>query len=328
MVKLFFVPLLVAATLVVICYPMYKKLTKFLWHRPTLGALSSCFIIICCALVPAYAMGYVLANQGIHLYATAEPKIMEFLDKGENGPLGNILHSTKFDWLHKSNLDLNSLIKQGVSAIAGAAATAVNKTSSSIFGLLFSLVVIIFTMYFLFIDGAAFVSRLNYLVPLRQEYKERLFKKFLQTSRATVTAVLLIGIIQGTMSAITLLAFGIKSWMLWWMVMILLSMIPMVGSGFVVIPAAIIQITMGNVWQGIVMSIISLGIIANVDNFLRPYIVGRQAKMHILIIFFSTIGGLAVFGIMGVIVGPVIASMFVTLIDIYGDEFKEYLESK
>ena len=108
--------------------------------------------------------------------------------------------------------------------------------------------------------------------------------------------------------------------------MVLLSMIPMVGSGFVLIPAAIIQIVSGNVWQGICIMAISWGLIANVDNVLRPYIVGYQAKMHLLVIFFSTIGGLAVFGIMGVIVGPVIASMFVTLIDIYGDEFREYLE--
>jgi predicted PurR-regulated permease PerM len=293
-----------------------------------LGALASCFIIISCALVPAYAMGYVLANQGLHMYIVAEPKIMDFLEKGDNGPLGLMLHSKQFDWLHNSHVDLNALVKEGITAVAGVATTVVNKTSSGLFGLLFSAVIIIFTMYYLFVDGAVFVRRLNYLVPLRQEYKERLFNKFLQTSRGTVTAVLLIGIIQGTLAAITLLAFGIKTWMLWWMVMVLLSMIPMVGSGVILIPVAIIQIIMGNVWQGVCIIIISLGVIANVDNFLRPYIVGHHAKMHILIIFFSTIGGLAVFGIMGVIVGPVIASMFVTLIDIYGDEFREYLESK
>lgn len=326
MMKMFFVPLIVASTLVVICYPLYKKLTKLLWNRHSLGALASCFIIIIGALIPAYAMGYALANQGIQLYTTAEPQVVAFLDKGESGPLASLLHSRNLEWLNKAHIDWNSLLKQGISAVAQSATVIVNKTSSGLFELLFSAVVIIFTMYFLFLDGAAFVRRLDYLIPLRQEYKERLFTKFLQTSRGTVTAVLVIGVIQGTLGAVTLLIFGIKTWMLWWMVMVLLSMIPMVGSGFVLIPAAIIQIATGNVWQGICIMAICWGLITNVDNVLRPYIVGYQAKMHILIIFFSTIGGLAVFGIMGVIVGPVIASMFVTLIDIYGDEFKEYLE--
>jgi len=327
MVKLFIIPLIVAATLVTICYPMYLRLRKLLWNNKSLGALSACLIIIIGTLIPAYAAGYILTSKGIQFYSIAEPTIRDILEKGDDGIIGTISQSKHMQWMHKVKIDWNAVIKESITAATGAVTVIVNKTSAGLFSFIFSLVIMLFTMYFLFVDGTAFVRRLNYLIPLRKEYKERLFNRFLQTSRGTVTAVLVIGVVQGALGALTLLVFGIKTWLVWWVIMTLLSMIPLVGSGFVLVPTGIIQILTGNIVNGICIILISLLVISNVDNFLRPYIVGQHAKMHILVVFFATIGGLFAFGIMGVIVGPVIAAMFVTLIDIYGDEFKDYLES-
>ena len=108
--------------------------------------------------------------------------------------------------------------------------------------------------------------------------------------------------------------------------MVILSIIPLVGSWLVLYPAAIIQVITGHVWQGIAIVVVTLVIIANLDNLLRPRLVGRDAGMHDLMIFFSTIGGISVFGIMGFIIGPVIAVFFLTILDIYSIEFKSTLD--
>jgi predicted PurR-regulated permease PerM len=249
------------------------------------------------------------------------------MNKGAEGKLGKLASSKYLSWINKYNIDWRSSLQEGVQGAAKAATAVVNKTSASVLGLIVSLLVSLFCMFYLFIDGEAFVHRLNHLIPLRQEYKDLLFARFLQTSRATVKATLLIGLIQGTLGALTLLIFGIKSWFLWGVIMIILSVIPMLGAGTVLIPAGIIQMILGNVWQGIALIFISVAVITNIDSVMRPRIVGRQAKMHDLVIFFSTIGGIVVFGLLGFIIGPVIAALFMTFIDIYSTEFRDYLEN-
>jgi predicted PurR-regulated permease PerM len=137
---------------------------------------------------------------------------------------------------------------------------------------------------------------------------------------------LIIGIVQGSLGALALLIFGIKSWILWGFIMIVLSIIPVVGPWIVLIPAGLIQIFLGNIWQGIGIIIFSVIVVSNIDNFLRPRLVGQGAKLHDLVVFFSSLGGIAVFGVMGFIVGPVIASLFVSVLDIYSAEFKDQLK--
>jgi predicted PurR-regulated permease PerM len=125
---------------------------------------------------------------------------------------------------------------------------------------------------------------------------------------------------------LTLLLFGIKSWLLWGFVCIMFSVIPYTGSNIVLIPVGIIQIIQGRIWQGIAILLINFAVIGSVDNVLRPRLVGHSAKMHDLIVFFSTIGGLSLFGIPGVIIGPAIASFFLAAVEIYKLEFREQLD--
>jgi predicted PurR-regulated permease PerM len=327
-IKLFIVPFMLAATLVTIFHPLYEVLVKALWHNKTLSAAVCCGLIIFCAVIPTYGAGYLIANQAIELYSTAESKVVEIMKKGGEGTLGKLSSYKHNRWLRKINIDWGTSLQEGIKSAAKVVSVVINKTSTSVLAILVNLLITLFTMFYLFIDGEAFVRRLNHLIPLRQEYKDLIYSRFLQTSRATVKATLIAGLIQGVLGGTTLLLFGIKSWMLWGIVMVILSVIPMMGAGTVLIPAGIIQIIIGNVWQGIALIAISVFVISNIDSFLRPRLVGMQAKMHDLVIFFSTIGGIAVFGIMGFIIGPVIAALFITILDIYSTEFREFLDEE
>ncbi len=328
LIKLFIVPFILAATFVTIFYPLYLFLEQKLWHNKTLSALLCCGLIIFCAVIPAYGAGYLIANQAIELYSTAESKAVELMKKSGESALGKVISFKHVRWISKTNIDWGSSLQEGIKSAAKIVSTVINKTSASVLGLIVNLLITLFTMFYLFIDGKAFVRRLNHLIPLRQEYKDLIFSRFLQTSRATIKATLIAGLIQGILGGTTLLIFGIKSWMLWGIIMVILSVIPMMGAGTVLIPAGIIQIVIGNVWQGIGLIFISVVVISNIDSFLRPRLVGMQTRMHDLVIFFSTIGGIAVFGIMGFIIGPVIAALFITLLDIYSTEFREFLENE
>jgi predicted PurR-regulated permease PerM len=171
------------------------------------------------------------------------------------------------------------------------------------------------------------MRRLEYLSPLRTEYEQMLTSRFLLISRASIRGTLLVGLVQGTIGALTLLIFGVHTWLLWGFVMVLLSIIPMVGAWLVLMPAGIVQIVLGNTWQGIGIILVNVVVVSNLDNILRPRLVGRDAKLHDLVILFSTLGGIAVFGVMGFIVGPVLAALFVTVLDMYGMEYADDLKA-
>jgi predicted PurR-regulated permease PerM len=326
MVKVFAIPLMLAATFVTILYPMYQALKKALWNKPVLAAAASCIITVFCVLIPAYLFTYILTNQVMELYSTAEPKVLEFIRKGEEGKFRGVANSKYVRWIRRFDIDWRASLEKGLNTAAQVATDVINKTSASVLELAANVLITLFAMFYLFLDGKAFVGRLNHLIPLRQEYKDLLFTRFLQISRATVSTCLIIGLIQGVLGALTFLMFGIKSWLLWGIVMVLLSIIPMLGAWVIMFPAAVIQVVIGNVWQGIGIFLLSAIVISNIDSFLRPRLVGKQARMHDLVVFFATIGGIAAFGIMGFIIGPVIAALFVTIIDIYSTEFKEYLD--
>jgi len=326
MVRVFAIPLMLAATFVTILYPMFQALKRMLWNKPVLAAAASCVITVFCVLIPAYLFTYILTNQVMELYSTAEPKVLEFIRKGEEGEFRGVANSKYVRWVRRFNIDWRASFEKGMNTAAQVATDVINKTSSSILVLAANVLITLFAMFYLFLDGKEFVGRLNHLIPLRQEYKDLLFTRFLQISRATVSTCLIIGVIQGALGALTFLIFGIKSWPLWGIVMVLLSIIPMLGAWVIMFPAAVIQVVIGNIWQGIGIFLLSAIVISNIDSFLRPRLVGKQARMHDLVVFFATIGGIAAFGIMGFIIGPVIAALFVTIIDIYSTEFKEYLD--
>ncbi len=327
-IRFFLVPVVLAATFATLFFPFYTSILSFFRGKKGISSLVCCLILLLGLLVPTYLMAHLVVRQAIDFYEVAQPQIKEFLREGQDSQIiQQIQRLPVIKWLQLTRIDWQSVIQDAARAMASIGTMVINKTSASIFGLVVNFFIILFTMFYFFMDGEAFVKRLKYLSPLRNEYEEMIFSRFLLISRATVKGTLVIGLVQGSLGAIALLIFGINTWILWGFVMVLLSIIPMVGAWLVLIPAGIVQLVLGNIWQGIGIILASTLVISNVDNVIRPRLVGRDAKMHDLMIFFSTIGGIGVFGIMGFIVGPAIAALFITIVDIYGEEFQAQLTS-
>jgi predicted PurR-regulated permease PerM len=325
--KIFFVPVIVAAAFATLFFPLYRRVFAAMGKKRGLSSFICCLLIFLCLVTPTYIMVQLVVRQAIELYQTAEPVVKDIITKGSNSEfLSQIQNLPLIRKLQQSKIDIAVPLQEGIKTLMSVGSKAINKTSTGLFEFVFTIFVLFFTMFYFFRDGETLVKQIKYLVPIRADYEEMISSRFLLISRATVMATVLIGVTQGTIGALALLIFGVKLWLLWGFIMIILSLIPLMGAWMVLIPAGIIQIILGHTGQGIGILLTSLLFVSTVDNFIRPRLVGRGAKLHDLVIFFSSLGGIAVFGPLGFIVGPVIAALFVAVLDIYGMEFERQLK--
>ena len=152
-----------------------------------------------------------------------------------------------------------------------------------------------------------------------------LYNKFTSTARATIRGTLLIGLIQGILGAILFSVTGIQGALIWAIIMTLTAIIPAAGSYIIWLPAGIISLIVGDIWQGVLIMVFGFLVISTIDNFLRPILVGKDTQIHPLLILFSTLGGILVFGISGFLVGPIITSFFLALWEMYAHHYRKEL---
>ncbi|MDZ7263978.1 MAG: AI-2E family transporter [candidate division KSB1 bacterium] len=326
MVKMFLVPAILAAVFSGLFYPFYKWLLRLFRDKKGISAFICCLILFLGLLIPIYLVANMVSREAIWFYNSAEDVVREIAAQGDSGALGQIKEMELVKRLHLDRIDWQAELGDLAKRLASILGTVINKASKGTFQLVTNLFLTFFAMFYFFRDGDRLIERLKYLSPLADKYEDRLIKRFIEVSKATIKGTLLIGMLKGTLGALTFWIFGIHAAALWGVVMVILSVIPMVGFGLVMYPAAVIMIVIGNVWQGIVMLLIGAVIIAQIDNVLGPRLVAREAGMHDLLIFFSTLGGISLFGVMGFIIGPIIAALFVTVLDIYSIEFKTQLD--
>jgi predicted PurR-regulated permease PerM len=327
MVKIFLVPVMLAAVFAGIFYPLYQRLLKIFHQRKGLSSFVCCLILLLGLLIPTYFVANLVAKEAIDFYHSTEQIIREIITLGDKGPLGRIKQYKWVEQLNLDKIDWQSSLKEAVQTATTVLATVINKASKGTFQVIADVFLTLFAMFYFFTDGDRLIRRLKYLSPLAEEYEDELIKRFFAVSRATLKGTLLIGLLKGALGALTFWIFGIRSPILWGVVMVILSVIPMVGAWLVMYPAAVILIIIGQVWQGIAVFLIAAIIIGNIDNVLGPKLVARDAGMHDLLIFFATLGGISVFGMMGFIIGPIIAALFLTILDVYSIEFRAQLNS-
>jgi predicted PurR-regulated permease PerM len=323
MVRIFVVPVILAAAFAGIFYPMFSWFVRLTRGQRAVSAFICCVLLSLGLLLPAYGIANLVALEAVHLYDTAETRVGEML-KAES--LERLQQHPIARWMQLHNFPFQSWLEQIARNVAELLVKMVNRVSRQTFELIAHVLIAFFTMFYFFRDGPVLLSRLKYFSPLAESYEDELIRRFRIVSRATVKGTLLVALIKGVLGGITFWAFGIEAAALWGVVMGFLSVLPVVGPWLVMYPAGLILILMGDVWGGVAILLIATFVVSSVDNVLEPMLVGRDAGMHDLLVFFSMLGGIATFGVVGFIVGPLIAALFRTLLDIYGTEFKRQLE--
>jgi predicted PurR-regulated permease PerM len=326
MMQAFFVPVLLAAVFVTLFYPMYEAILRLFRGRRTLAAFTCCFILLLGLIVPIYVLADLVAREAIDFYKNSQAHIGEIFQQGAAGPLARLQSLPVVRDLHLERIDLQSALRNVTSSAGGFVASLINKTSRGTIQVVVLLFTTLFTMFYFFRDGRDLLRRVRALIPLEREYKNAIAARFSSVARATVKGTLLIALVQGTLSGLTLWIFGVGSPILWGMVATVMSVVPLIGAWVVLYPAAFIQIATGHLWQGIGILLVTVIVIVNVDNVMRPRLVGQEVGMHDLMVFFSTLGGIAMFGPMGFIIGPMIAALFLSVLDIYSAEYRDHLD--
>jgi predicted PurR-regulated permease PerM len=324
MIRQFLMTILLAAIFSGLIHPVYRRLHGRFRGRRALAAATTLLIVILVIIVPLLGFLGVLAAQAIKVSDAVGPWIQEQVSKPgaiegllDRVPLADKLTPYREEILTRAGLLVGTVGNFIVASLSAATRGTVT--------FLFQFFLLLYSMFFFLMDGGRILNRILYYLPLPHEDEARMVEKFVSVSRATLKGTVIIGVVQGTMAGVALAVAGIQGAVFWGTVMTVLSIIPGVGTALVWAPAAIYLIATGSVVPGIVLAVFCGAIVGSVDNFLRPRLVGKDTEMHDLLILFSTLGGLLMFGVVGFIIGPILAALFVTAWDIYGAAFRDIL---
>lgn len=322
--KPFLIAILLAAVFAVIFQRPYKFFVRITGGKNRISALlTSIFGMIIFAGLFLGIAG-LIANEASNLFQNsikAGNAYQNYIDP----IIGNINRSPLLKSLGLENLINSGTISRAVSQMGQGALGILQQTYQGVAHFLFLTIVMFFTLYYFLVGGRDLVKKIMYLSPLRDSHEKLLIERFISISRATMKGTLVVGLVQGSIGGITFALVGVPSAIAWGVVMVFLSLIPMFGTSLIWFPAGIIMLLIGNIWQGVVILAVGLGIISIIDNFLRPELVGKDTQMHPLVVFFATLGGISLLGFLGFVMGPIIVALFLTLWEIYAVEFKKQL---
>ncbi|HNX11275.1 MAG TPA: AI-2E family transporter [bacterium] len=320
----FLTEILVAAVLVSILYRPYSWLTKRLGNRRQIAAGIMCLLAVALIIVPVSELLIYSAKKSIVAY---NDTLVYFDSHGSNW--NNSIQSGFLDKISFMGFDNSSIknfvidmISRSSSFIVDGATLVIKSTTN----FLFSLVIIIFTMFFFFVDGERMVRKLMHWSPLPNKYDERLFKKFRDVSYSTIVATFAVVAVQGFVGGVGYAIVGLPAFFAGLLIAVC-SLIPMIGSIIIYVPTAIYLLVIGQTWQGLFILLWGALIVGSIDNLIRPYLIKGKAHVNPIFLFFSILGGVALFGFWGVIIGPLIISIAITVFHIYELEFAQELET-
>jgi predicted PurR-regulated permease PerM len=323
----FLEPLLLGALLAGLFHPLYRWITRLVRGRQSLGAVLTLLVLLVLVLGPVSAFLGIVVQQALSVSDQAIPWLRQHLGAASTFNLHDWLVQ-RFPALADYVPSQEQLLQQvGTAAkAAGAFLVAVlSRMTATTAVFILNLFVMLYAMFFFFKDGQKILERIFYYLPLNDEDETRMLARFTSITRATIKGTVVIGIIQGTLAGIAFWVAGIQGAAFWGTIMTILSIVPGIGAALVWVPAVIILFINGQYLAATLLLAWCAAVVGTIDNFLRPALVGRDAKMPDLLILIGTLGGLFLFGPIGFIVGPIVCGLFLTVWDIYGATFKEVL---
>ncbi len=322
--KPFLIALLIAFVLSQLFNSYYKRFTKFFRNNKAFGSFTTCGLILVIIIFPLIFISSLIVSEANELYNIVQKN--HFLEK-----VNNIELTIPVLNIQITDNDLHSIIgtdkfMNGMKSAGNIFVSMIKSAYQSTSQLVFMTFVMFFALYYFFKDGDRIIKKTMQLSPLKNRQEKVLINKFVEISKATLKGTLVIAIIQGILTGLLLWILDVPSAALLGVVTVFFSLVPMLGPVFVWAPTAIVLLLIGQIWQGIVLIVFGTLVISLVDNILRPKLVGDSSGLHPLLIFISTFGGLAIFGLIGFLIGPIIIAMFIAILHIYQTEYKEDLK--
>ena len=324
MISQFLLAIFLAGLASAMMAPLYRRLTDVLWGNRYLASATTLLLLLTVVLIPLLILIGIIVAQAVNVGESVIPLISTALKNP--GTFRDYLSQLPFyDEVTPYLDDITAALAEGLNALGKLLVGGLSSVAIGTVNFLFMTLVFFYTLFFLQMDGAKLVERILYYLPLDDHDERQLLDKFTSVTRAMVKGTLLIGLIQGTLAGLAFAVVGLDNAVFWGTVMAVLSIIPSIGSAVIWIPASIALVAQGHTGSGIGLALFCGLVVGGIDNVLRPLLVGRDTNMHELMIFFGTLGGLFMFGMSGLLIGPLIASLFITVWQIYGVAFANVL---
>jgi predicted PurR-regulated permease PerM len=321
MIRAFLLTILLAAIFAGLSYPMYGWFLRTFRKRSALAAVATLLVLVTVVVGPLLAVIGAGANEALRVTETIRPTVERLVDRpGEFN--GWIRMLPGYNYILPYRAQIFSKTGELLASTSAFVFSALSATTVATAVFVFHFVILLYTMFFFLTGGPALLAGVMGYLPIHDADKQRMLDKFVSVTRATLKGTVFIGIAQGLLGGLAFWAVGIDGAIFWGTVMTVLSIIPGIGGALIWVPASIILVATGAVWRGLALAAFCGLVVGSVDNLLRPLLVGRDTQMHELLIFFSTLGGLLMFGVMGFIVGPILAALFVTVWEMFATTFR------
>jgi len=301
-----------AAILVIFFYPMYDRLARR--FSASRAAVFSTLAVTILLIVPAILVTTLFVREAVSISRGVQHSIVE-----EHVPMV----AKKWAWIaqHVPGLDPNAnvaeMVEQGVQKEAGFLAERLGTILRNIAAFIFDLFVMIFAMFYFFRDGGQIISGVRAILPFDAEHRETMITQARDLISASVTTSLIIAAIQGILGGLGFVIVKLPTPLFWGVAMAFFSLVPVVGSGLIFVPAALWLGFTGHWGRALLLLVICAGVSTIVDNVLRPLLLGGRTELSALVIFISVVGGVGLFGMLGLVLGPILVATAAGVLAVY-----------
>lgn len=324
MIRSFLMAIFLAGIFSALARPLYLRLARLLNGRRSLASVLTLLLITVVVLLPLAVLTGVVTGEALKVSQSVMPWVRTQIE--QPGAFSDFLASIPYYDRIAPHSGL--ILRKAGEMVGHISQFLINNLSSVTMGavsFLFMLFTWLYTMYFFLIDGEKLLEKILYYLPLQDHDEQQMLERFTSVTRATLKGTAVIGILQGGLAGVAFAVVGIPSATFWGVIMVVLSIIPSIGTAVIWFPAAVFLGIGGAMGKAVGLFLFCAVVVGSVDNLLRPVLVGKDTQMHELMIFFGTLGGIFMFGMVGVIIGPIIAALFVTIWEIYGQAFADIL---
>jgi predicted PurR-regulated permease PerM len=299
--------------LAILFTPLYKRLLRKMPRYPTGAALLTLLICLLIVILPLAMVTGSLANEVAQITQRVRSGQINFADYFRQ--IVAALPGPLVEWAERFNLGDIGVWQQRIATALGQASQLIASQALAIgqntFDFFISFFLMLYLLFFLMRDGQAVTNKVRHAVPLSSHHANKLLDKFTTVIRATVKGNIAVAATQGALGGLAFWVLDVEGALLWAVLMGFLSLLPAVGAALIWLPVALYFLATGAIWQGVALIAYGVMVIGLVDNVLRPILVGKDTKMPDYIVLLSTLGGMALFGINGFVIGPVVAALFI-----------------
>ena len=324
MIAQFLMAIFLAGLFSAMARPVYRWFNHLYGGHSHAASATTLVLLIVVVLIPTLLLVGLIAGQAIDVGQNVLPWVKRNLEEPDE-ITAYLQLLPFFEYLEP----YRGLILQKAGELVGSMSNLIvrglSQATLGTANFLFMAFVFLYTVYFFQMDGHRLVHKILYYLPLNSDDENLMLDKFTSVTRATLKGSLVIGALQGGLAGLAFWAAGIDNAVFWGTVMAIMSLIPSIGWARIWFPAAVVLIMKGEVATGIGLIAFCGAVVGSLDNLLRPILIGKDTQMHELMIFFSTLGGIFMFGITGIVIGPLIASLFITVWELYGVAFDDFL---